>query len=324
VALAAPPRRAHHLSSVKKIHTSLFVVAALACSCASEPQQLSIHDIAAAQEMAAQGDFDGADDLLSDLKVEDFDLATQRDFNLLRAHIADAEGDWSSAIRYYEAYMTQIGPADNARAAEQSLLDYGTQLLDGDLRFMWIFTDRSRGILTLENLALLGTTTSLRGESMARVAEYHYSDKDFREAQVFYAGLLQPQFAGLGWEDSSSFRLAMCHFRLIEEGKLNGSGVVFAIDQLDAYINNFPEGLHRAEAEQHLLTSRDLLAKFHLQVGDYYRQIGDLDGAHHHYSLGSGLTSWGDASVVELVTGTPTAAVNAARLAELPPRPTGS
>ena len=307
---------------MKKIHTSLFVVAALACSCASEPQQLSIHDLTAAHDLAAEGDFDGAEDLISDLEVDDFDLATQRDFNLLRAHIADDDGDWSSAIRYYEAYMTQIGPADNARAAEQSLLDYGTQLLDGDLRFMWIFTDRSRGILTLENLALLGTTTSLRGESMARVAEYHYSEKDFREARVFYAGLLQPQFAGLGWEDSASFRLAMCHFLTVDEDKLNGSGVVFAIDQLNAYLDHFPEGQHRAEAEQNLLTSRDLLAKFHLQVGDYYRQIGDLDGAHHHYSLGAGQTSWGDSSVVDLVTGTPTAAVNAARLAELPQRPT--
>jgi len=116
----------------------------------------------------------------------------------------------------------------------------------------------------------------------------------------------------------------MSHFRLVDEDKLNGSGVVFAIDQLGAYLNNYPEGLHRAEAEQHLLTSRDLLAKFHLQVGDYYRQIGDLDGAHHHYSLGSGLTSWGDSSIVELVSGTPTATINAARLTEPPQRPTGS
>jgi hypothetical protein len=308
---------------VKTLPTSL-LIAALACSCASGPKQLSIHDIAAAQELADQGDFDGADDLLSDFKVEDFDLPTQRDFNLLRARIADAEGDWSSAIRYYEAYMTQIGPADNARAAEQSLLDYGSQLLDGDLRFMWIFTDRSRGILTLENLALLGTTTSLRAEAMARVAEYHYADQDYLEAEVFYAGLLRPQFAGLGWEDSASFRLAMCHFLLVDEDKLNGSAVVFTIDQLNAYINNYPDGLYREEAEQHLLTSRDLLSKFHLQVGDYYQQIGDLDGAHHHYSLGSGQTSWGDTSIADLVTGTPTAAVNAARLAELPPRSSGS
>ena len=312
---------------MKFIHTHLFFAAALACSCAGPPQQLSIHDIAPAQALAAQGDFDGADDLLSDFKVEDFDLATQLDFNLLKAQIADSQNDWSSAIRFYEAYMTQLGPADNAREAEQRLLDYGTDLLDGKLRFLWIFTDHSRGILTLENLALLGTTPSLRAQAMARVAEFHYADQDYSEALIFYAGLMQPQFAGLGWEDSAAFRLAMCHFNLIDQGKLNGAGVLYAIDQLNAYLNAFPGGLHRVEAEMHLNTARDYLSQYHLNVGDYYRRIGNLDGANHHYSLGAGRVSLKDASVAEYVKGTPTAAVNEARLArlaQLPPRPNQS
>lgn len=309
---------------MKFIHTPLLVLVALACSCAGPPQQLSIHDLAEAQTLANQGEYDAASDLLDDFHVEDFDLATQLDFNLLKAEIADADGDWSTAIRFYESYMTQVGPADSARAAEQRLLDYGTQLLDGELRFFWLFTDRSRGVLTLENLALLGRTRSLRAEAMARVAEHHYAEQDFSEAKIFYAGLMQPQFAGLGWEDSAAFRLAMCHFRVVEPGKLNGSGVLFAIDQLNAYLDSFPGGLHRLEAEQHLESSRDFLAQYHLTVGDYYRRIGNLDGAHHHYSLGAGRVSLNDASLVDLVSGTPTAAVNAARLELLPPRPSGS
>jgi tetratricopeptide (TPR) repeat protein len=309
---------------VKPLQPSLLALVLLAASCASEPKQLSIHDIAEARVYADQGDYDAAEDFLSDFEVEDFDLPTQRDFNLLKARIADTDGDWGAAIRYYEAYMAQIGPADDARAAEQRLLDYGTRLLDGELRFLWIFTDRSRGVLTLENLALLGTTTSLRAEAMARVAEFHFEAQDFAEAKIFYAGLLQPQFAGLGWEDSASFRLAMCQFRLIEPDKLNGPGVLFAIDQLNAYLDGFPDGLHREEAEQHLATSRDLLSRYHLAVGDYYAKIGDPDGARHHYALGAGQVSLGDASIAALVGGTPSAAVNAARLAELPAPPTDS
>jgi len=308
---------------VKLIYIN-FLVAALACSCSGPAQQLSIHDIAEAKVLAEQGNYDAADDMLDGFNVEDFDLATQLDFNLLKAQIADAQDDWNTAIRYYEAYMTQVGPADNARNAEQRLLDYGTQLLDGELRFMWIFTDRSRGVLTLENLALLGTTTSRRAEAMARVAEYHYSEQDYDEAQVFYAGLLQPQFAGLGWEDSATFRFAMCYFRLVNADKLSGTGIIFAIDQLNAYLETFPGGLHRVEAAQHVETSRDLLSQYHLSVGDYYRRIGNLDGAHHHYSLGAGRISLGGASVSELVKDTPTATVNANRLALLPPRTSDS
>ena len=293
-------------------------------ACASTEHQYSIHEIAEAQELVEQGRYGDADDILVEYKVEDFDLATQRDFNLLKAQVADGEGDWSAAIRYYEAYMRQVGPADNARQAEQRLLDLGTELLDGEHRFLWIFTDRSRGVMTLENLALLGTTPTLRAEAMARAAEYYYGEQDYSAAMNYYAGLLQPSFSGLGWEDSATFRLAMCHYRLIKPDKLNGATVLFAIDQLKAYLDQFPGGLHRAEAESNLDSSCDLLSLFHLGVGNYYLQIGDLDGASYHYALGGGQTPQGNASIADLVRGTPHARLNLERLEELPQRPTGS
>ena len=286
-------------------------------SCAGPPQQLSIHDLDEARRLADLGDYDSAEDILDDFDTIDFDLPTQRDYNLLYGQVSDALGDWNTSIRYYEAYMAQTGPAQRARAAEQRLLHYGTGLLDGEYKVFWLFTDRSRGVITLENLALLGNDPHMRAEAMARVAEHHYEGLDYDDAMVFYAGLLQPDFQGLGWEDSASFQLAMCHFGMIKLKSLNGPAVRFALEQFGAYLERFPGGLHRLEAQNKFDICRDLLSQYHTMVGDFYVQVDNDEGAMHHFALAAGEISKGDASIADLVRGTTAAAEAKARLEDL-------
>ena len=289
-------------------NTILILLLAALGSCANGPRQLSIHDLEEAHRLYSAGDYDSAEDILDNFDAEDFDLPTQRDYNLLYGQVADGLDDWNTAIRHYEVYMTQSGPAQDARSAEQRLLELGTKLIEGDLRVFWIFTDKSRGIITLENLALLGNDPHMRAAAMARVAEFHYEDQDYDDAMIFYAGLLQPDFRGLGWDDSASFQLANCHYGMIRLSSLNGPAVQFALEQYRAYLERYPGGLHRVEAERKYNVCRDLLSQYHRIVGDYYVRIDNPVGARHHYSLAAGIVSQGDASTVDLVRGTPAAA----------------
>jgi len=292
---------------VKKTSLLLIFAATLIGSCAGPPQQLSIHDLDEAHRLADLGDFDEAEDILDNFETDDFDLPTQRDYNLLYGQVSDELNDWNTAIRYYEAYMAQTGPAQRAREAEQRLLHYGTALLDGELKVFWFFNDRSRGVITLENLALLGNDPHMRAEAMARVAEYHYAQMDYDDAMVFYAGLLQPDFQGLGWEDSASFQLAMCHYGLIKLKSINGPAVRFALEQFRAYLEQFPGGLHRVEAQHKYDICRDLLSQYHIMVAKYYLRIDNTFGARHHFALAAGEASMGDTSTVGVVDGTPSA-----------------
>lgn len=318
----APRRRPSGPRSVKLHLHHLLFVAALFGSCSSTPQQLSIHDLAEAQRLAEIGNFDHAEDILDELDAKDFDLPTQRDFNLLYGQVGDGLDDWNTSIRYYEAYMALTGPAQRAREAEQRLLDLGTLLIEGELKVFWFFTDRSRGVITLENLALLGNDPHMRAEAMARVAEYHFEEEDFDDAMIFYAGLLQPDFQGLGWEDSAAYQLAVCHYRQIKLRSLNGPQVQFALEQFRAYLTRFPGGMHRDDAERKFHICRDLLAQYHVMVGDYYLDIDNATGARHHYTLAAGEVSQGDDSLVLLTGGTPTVAKAKARLADLDARAT--
>ncbi|MHC4380390.1 MAG: hypothetical protein ACYSU1_04805 [Planctomycetota bacterium] len=297
-------------------NTILFLLLAALGSCANSPRQLSIHDLEDAHRLYAAGEYEAAEDVLDNFNAEDFDLPTQRDYNLLYGLVGDGLGDWNTSIRHYEAYMTQSGPAQDARAAEQRLLELGTQLIEGDLRVFWIFTDKSRGIITLENLALLGNDPHMRAAAMARVAEYHFEWEDYDDAMIFYAGLLQPDFRGLGWDDSASFQLANCHYGLISLSSLNGPAVQFALEQFRAYLERYPGGLHRIEAQRKFDICRDLLSQYHRIVGDYYVRIDNAVGAKHHYSLAAGMVSQGDDSTVDLVRDTPAAAKARAILAD--------
>ncbi len=296
----------------------LLAVLAPAWACSSTTKQLSVAELAEAQRLIDLGEDDEAFDYLDDYQVEDFDLPTQRDFNLMRGRLAYRLDEWSKAINYYEAFMLQAGPADDALEAEQRLLELGTELLDGKRKVFYFFTDRSRGLVTLESLSAAASYPRIRAEAMSRVAEYYYNQGRYRLAVPFYSGLLSPYFQGLGWEDGASFRLAMCFVRMIDPETLSGTTIRYAQDQLAAYLRDFPGGLHRVEAEKWLLLCRYWMSDYHLMIGDYYRRIDNWQGAHHHYRLAAGQESMGDASMIGQVVHRGQIEQAEQRLADLP------
>lgn len=272
-----------------------------------------------ARALHAEGRDDAAWSLLKKHDAEDFDLATQREFNVLAGEVNDALGDWNRAVRFYEAAMTQPGPASEAQHVEQRLLEIGVELLEGRTRVLLIFTDRGRGEVTLENLAFTGQFRATRAEALARLAEYRYEKAEFAEAAIFYAGLLDPTLAGLGYEDQAAFRLGMCAAARVEDGKLNGTLILQGLDQFAAYLRDFPSGLHRAEAEAESTRLRDLYGRYHLMLADYYRRIGNTAGERHHLRIASGEELAGQRDAADYLRDTKAAAEAAARLAALPP-----
>lgn len=287
-----------------------------ACQSADRPP-LGADALVQPRELHELGRDDEAWELLNDYEAEEFDLGAQREFNTLAGQVSDALGDWSRAVRFYEAAMTQPGPASEALAVEQRLLELGLELMEGRRRVLWIFTDRGRGIVTLENLAFAGQFRSTRAEAMARLAEHYYASGEFSDAALFYAGLLDPALAGLGYEDTAAFRLGMCAAQRVDETRLNGSLLLQGLDQFRAYLRDFPDGLHRAEAEQVAARMREQFGAFHLSLADYYRRIGNAEGERHHLLIATGEPVAGEREASEYLQGTAVAAAAAERLAAL-------
>ena len=299
---------------------ALVAVAATLAACQSAVGPgLGAEVIEPARVLHAEGRNDEAWDLLRDFDAEEFDLATQREFNLLAGDVCDATDQWDRAIRFYEAAMTQPGPASEALHVEQRLLQRGIELMEGNRRVLLIFTDRGRGVVTLENLAFTGQFRATRAEALARLAEYYYERHEYADAALFYAGQLDPALAGLGYEDQASFRLGMCAVQRVDTKRLNGTLLLQGLDQFRAYLREFPDGLHYAEAVSESEHLRELYGNYQLMLADYYERIGNLEGERLHLRIASGEEIAGERELAPYLQGTVAAETAAARLAALPP-----
>jgi len=273
---------------------ALALAALVTPACSSfEGTPRSMADLAEPRALHDGGQHDAAWEILDEYEAEEFDLGAQRDFNLLAGDVCDARGDWNRTVRFYESAMMQPGPASEAMRVEQRLLELGIELLEGKHKVMIIFTDRGRGIVTLENLAFGGQFRSTRAEALARLAEYRYANGEYLDAAQFYAGLLDPDLKGLGYEDQAAFRLGMCSYNRVQPEKLNGTVIVQGLDQFRAYLADFPEGLSRVEAESARAELAEHLGRYHLMLANYYRRIDNEPGELFHLELAAGRTALG-------------------------------
>lgn len=287
-----------------------------ACS-SFEGTPRSVADLTEARELHAQGQDDAAWDVLNEFEAEEFDLAAQREFNVLAGDVCDARADWNRTVRFYEAAMMQPGPASEALRVEQRLLELGIELLEGKHKVLIFFTDRGRGIVTLENLAFGGQFRATRAEALARLAEHRYAAGEYIDAAQFYSGLLDPDLRGLGFEDQAAYRLGMCSLQRVEPDKLNGTVIQQGLDQFRAYLVDFPQGLHRTEAEAARAELAEYLGGYHLMLADYYRRIDNPPGERFHLELAAGRAPLGHRELAGELRGTGAAAEAESRLKAL-------
>lgn len=296
----------------------LALAAAPACAGVQGPP-LAGSEMDAARALHADGRHEEAWDLLEEWEADEFDLGAQRDFQILAGDVCDARGDWNRTIRFYEGAMVRPGPADEALRIERRLLELGIELLEGKRRILIVFKDRSRGVVTLENLAAAAQFRATRAEALALLAEYRFARGEYADAAPFYAGLLDPELAGLGYEDLAAYRLGACSYLRIESGKLNGTLIQQALDQFRAYLAGFPQGLHRAEAETARADLIEQYGAYHVMLADYYARIDNLPGERFHLEIAAGRGPLGHVDLALDVRATEAAATAERRLAELPP-----
>jgi hypothetical protein len=297
---------------------ALACAAILTPACSSfEGTPRSVADLTEPRALHEQGQNEEAWEILDEFEAEEFDLGAQRTFNVLAGDVNDAMGEWNRTLRFYEAAMMQPGPASEALRVEQRLLELGIELLEGKYKVLYFFTDRGRGIVTLENLAFGGQFRATRSEALARLAEYRYAEEDFIDAAQFYSGLLDPDLTGMGYEDLAAFRLGMCSYRRVQEGRLNGTVIMQGLDQFRAYLTDFPSGLHREEAEKARAELAEYLSQYHLMLANYYRRIDNAPGERFHLQLAAGHAPLGHRELAADLRTTATAAVAAERLQKL-------
>ena len=284
------------------------VLLAAAAGCASPPDEpYSTADLEPIRTLLRAGELDEAWSRIDDLERNYFDPLAQGEYSLLAGDIAYLRNDWDEAITHYEQYLQFQGPAAQSAIVEARLFELGLDLIEGRRKAFGIFPDRSRGAVTLLNLATFAPLGPHSAEALAQVGEYHYSNHYYAEAIDDYALLLRYHRSS-EWADLATYRLGMCGYQQVDGPWVDIKLIQQSLNQLKEYLKQFPSGLYRAGAESTVAELEELAARKELRLGDYYRTIGNLRGARQHYRAAAA-----DGS------DTAAAAEALARLEQLPP-----
>ncbi|MFQ5748585.1 MAG: outer membrane protein assembly factor BamD, partial [Planctomycetota bacterium] len=260
---------------------SLTLLGLFSCSSAP-PEPLAEADLSEVRALVDQGEWNKAWSELNGLDREDFDRLSQGSFSLLAGDVAYKIGAYDKAIKHYEEFLLFEGPSVDTQRVVERLFEMGVALLQGDEKVLGLFTDKSRGVTTLHNLAAWAPFSPLAAEALARVGEYHYTSRMLNEAAEDYSLILR-NHPHSEWADLATYRLAMCRYLQIDGPEIDGQLILSALDQLKHYLDQFPSGLYRREAQETKQHLEELAAGHELDVGDYYREIDNIPGARFHY-----------------------------------------
>lgn len=286
----------------------LFLLGGLSACSSPPPEPYSSDDLEPVRQAVAVQDWELADDLLDDLERDYFDRLSQGEFSLMAGNVAWELEDWDPAIEHYSEYLLFVGPTTDSRVVEERMFEMGMELLEGRRKAFGIFPDRSRGATLLLNLAAYARNSPISGEALAQVGDYHYKNDYYSDAKEDYQ-LLVRLHGDSEWIDLATFRIGMCDYLLLDGPHVDGRLIDQSRVQLKNYLQLFPSGLYRDEAETALADLEEMSAEHELLIGEYYATIDNIRGARSHFQEAS------------TRVGTEAAEVALEYLEELPPNP---
>ena len=274
------------------------IIVCSACQTA-EPDPLATSDLAEARALITAGEKWKAWSLLQDFEEEEFDRFTRAEYSQLAGDLAYENGDFNLAIQYYEKALLAGIAANNSRTTEARLFEMGCAYMDGDVRILGIFPDSNRGIVTLQNLHAWAPESPYAPECLARVASFAFENGRFAEASADYQTILR-FYPDSEWADIAHFRIGMCGLERIKGPDSDPKLISQAINQLQAYLEGAPSGLHREEAKNGIARLEELSAQHEIKIGDYYLTIGNVEGARIHFEEAAGRQGTAAAEIANL------------------------
>ena len=275
----------------------LWIGVAFGCSGPLD-EPLSSTDLEAARQALKQNQTELAHSSLRSLDSEDFDRFAQGEYHLLAGDLAWREKEADDAIHHYREFLYWQGAAADSRVAEDRLYQLGMDLLEGRRKALGIFPDRTRGAEILRELAMWAPRSLHAAAGLAAVADWHFQEKRFLESSEDYRQILE-SFGATEFADIASFRIGLCQASLIPGPWVDADFLSRTRNQFITYLQMFPNGIWKTNAEEKVVELEELIARHHLELGNYYFKIGNLRGARQawrHASFQSGTLAAEDAA----------------------------
>lgn len=116
-----------------------------------------------------------------------------------------------------------------------------------------------------------------------RLLAAHYEEGNHpADAAAMYERLLD-EFPDSEWTALADYRGSLARLAMIEAPDQDRSVIVEARERFQHYLETRPEGPQRAEVEQGMARTADLLAQADLQVALFYDRIGNVPGSVRYF-----------------------------------------
>ncbi len=244
---------------------------------------LDMHELDAPRAEMAAGELGTAWRSLQSIRVEELDRPTRVAYAQLAGEIAWQREDWDGALHHYNDFLHLRGPGTEIDIAAQRMFQIATELLDGQHRALGIFSNRYRGVVHLENLALWAPRHPLAPEALIRAGNYHFNNGNYADASNSYRGVLAA-YAGSEWTDLATYQIGMCSYHRIEGPWSDANLLTAAKSQFQQYLTLFPNGRYTEQAKEMSERLYVFQADRENMLGDYYATLENDLGARTHWT----------------------------------------
>ena len=119
-------------------------------------------------------------------------------------------------------------------------------------------------------------------EAQFKMAKAYYESEDFPAAAVEFQ-IFQRNYPRSDSLEAAVYYEALCWYRQSPRYDRDSAPTVQAIQKLEDYLLDFPDGKYVAEARSKIAELKDKLARKSLSIARFYRRIGRLEAATLYY-----------------------------------------
>jgi len=255
------------------------VVACMLPGCSSAPPNANAGTILIeAEQLMAAGDIVGCRTLLESYDRQSFPSTLQPQYEVLLARsLVDSGEPW-------QAHMVLRSFADDHPHSElrDEVIDLqfqiGKTLCASNKSFLFFYSDRHRGRVTLEHLVTRYPDCIYLDDSLRLLGDMAFEDGDYERAEQRYQELMRRRPES-EWVGLARFRFAMSITRSLRGPEYDLDKMQQATKELQAFLENPPENPKFIdEAHTALRRLLDWQAQRHVIVADFYARVDNPFG----------------------------------------------
>lgn len=261
------------------------VAVLLAAGCASTPPRDALAVLAQSEGELGKGQPAEALTLLSSISEDAYVGEDLERYKLAKARAKFGAGDPWGAFNVLRRYLEDHPLTAYVSAIEKLTFDIGKTLINSPRAFWILWSDADDGAYVLQHFVRRFPNSEHAADAYHLLGELEWKRGNWQEAQQQFRQITMYHDRS-AWAAKAVFRDAMAGFRALAGSAYDLQSLERTHRELQSFVEHEQENLDfRKEAEAALKTTREWLARKHVDIADFYATVDNLAGQQRHLEL---------------------------------------